>query len=131
MSYDRRTLLVTTSLAVAAVGLSACRPGPPPEVDPSAAGITLPLTEIPVGGGVVLGDNPYVVTQPNAGEVKAFSNVCTHQACPVSRIDETDIVCDCHGSRFSITDGSVTSGPASEPLPSYPVRVDGDTVHVN
>lgn len=131
MPYDRRTLLFTTSLAVAAVGLSSCRASGPTEPDPSAEALSMPLAEVPVGGGVILTDDPYVVTQPTAGEVKAFSNVCTHQHCPLSRVDGSEIICDCHGSRFSISDGSVTNGPARDPLPSYPARVEGDTVHVN
>ncbi len=130
MSYDRRTVLLTASLAAAAVGLGSCRSGPDGP-DPDAAPATVSLDEIPVGGALILPDAPYVVSQPTAGEVKAFTNLCTHQHCPVSRIDGADIVCDCHGSRFSIDDGSVVNGPASEPLTTYPASLDGDTVTVN
>ena len=38
--------------------------------------------------------------------------------------------CACHGSDFS-EDGSVTNGPASEPLPWYEVRVEGGDVVVD
>jgi Rieske Fe-S protein len=40
------------------------------------------------------------------------------------------INCPCHGSRFSITDGSVVQGPATTPLPAYPVKVSGAEVTV-
>src|SRR5699024_8514683 len=106
--YTRRSLLISSGLAAAAVGLVGCGPGEPPALPTEP--VTIPLAKVPVGGGVVLTDAAYVVTQPSAGEVKAFTKICTHQHCPVARIDGTDIVCDCHGSRFSITDGSVTNG---------------------
>ena len=41
--------------------------------------------EIPVGGGKVFEALKVVVTQPTAGDFKAFSAVCTHQACTVGR----------------------------------------------
>ena len=38
-----------------------------------------------------------MITQPKEGEFKAFSSICTHQACPVATVTDT-INCDCHGS---------------------------------
>lgn len=84
--------------------------------------------DVPVGGGVILEDSPYLVTQPTEGEYKAFSKVCTHQGCPVSEIKGESIKCFCHGSEFSITDGSVTQGPADKPLDAVNANVSGDTI---
>lgn len=86
--------------------------------------------EVPVGGGVILQDADYVVTQPEKGTYKAFSKKCTHQGCPVSQIVDKEIVCNCHGSHFSISDGSVLSGPADEPLPEAKTTVAGGKVVV-
>jgi Rieske Fe-S protein len=86
------------------------------------------LADIPVGGGTVLADQGVVLTQPSAGTVKGFSSVCTHQGCTVASVSGGTINCPCHGSRYAITDGSVTAGPAPRPLPPVPVTVDGDTV---
>jgi Rieske Fe-S protein len=87
-------------------------------------------SKVPVGGGVILDDADYVITQPKAGEFKAFSKICTHQNCPVTAIEGRTISCQCHGSKFSIEDGSVQSGPATRPLPEAEVTVAGDEVVV-
>lgn len=70
---------------------------------------------VPIGGGKIF-DGQVVVTQPKAGTYQAFSAVCTHQGCTVSRVEDEVISCPCHGSQFDISDGSVVQGPASEPL---------------
>ena len=87
-------------------------------------------SEVPVGGGVILDDADYVITQPTAGEFKAFSKICTHQRCPLTPVNEGTNHCQCHNSRFSIEDGSPQSGPATEPLPAAEVEVAGDQVVV-
>jgi len=84
--------------------------------------------DVPVGGGVILGVAKVVVTQPSEGEFKGFSSTCTHQGCQVSSVTSDAILCACHNSSFSIDDGSVLGGPATAPLPSVAVAVDGDQV---
>ncbi|WP_432053554.1 Rieske (2Fe-2S) protein [Streptomyces sp. bgisy022] len=93
------------------------------------AGAALATTaEIPEGGGKVFADQKVVVTQPSAGEFKAFSANCTHRGCAVQSVADGVINCPCHNSNFSITDGSVRGGPAPKPLPSVPITVDGDSI---
>lgn len=87
-------------------------------------------SDIPEGGGKVFADQKMVVTQPTAGEFKAFSSTCTHQGCAVKSISDGVINCPCHHSSFSITDGSVKSGPATKPLPVMEITVDGDSIKV-
>jgi Rieske Fe-S protein len=97
--------------------------------DNAAAGAALTTTaDIPEGGGKVFGDKKVVVTQPAAGDFKAFSAVCTHQGCAVKSVQDGVIHCPCHNSNFSITDGSVKSGPATKALPSVPIKVSGDSI---
>jgi Rieske Fe-S protein len=72
-----------------------------------------------------------VVTQPTSGQFKAFSAVCTHQGCIVAKVESGSIVCTCHQSHFSITDGSVQSGPAPSALPSKTVTVNGTSLSVS
>ncbi|MFI9583213.1 Rieske (2Fe-2S) protein [Streptomyces sp. NPDC052236] len=83
-------------------------------------------SEIPEGGGKVIGD--VVVTQPTAGEFRAFSSKCTHQGCAVKGIANGVINCPCHNSEFSVTDGSVKKGPATTALPPASITVAGDSI---
>ncbi|SDE51506.1 Rieske (2Fe-2S) protein [Auraticoccus monumenti] len=107
---------------------------PSATASPSAAaptgGVQVAAAQVPVGGGTILEDADYVVTQPEAGQFKAFSKICTHQGCPVSDVAESEIVCFCHGSAFSISDGSVLRGPADQPLAETPVTASGDQLSI-
>lgn len=106
--------------------------GAPPSPDPETAPAPSPeesvatVDEVPVGGGVVLAGAAVVLTQPEEGGFRAFSTTCTHEGCPVDEVVGGEIVCPCHGSRFSIADGSRTAGPATDPLEEYPVTVTGE-----
>ena len=82
--------------------------------------------DVPIGGGIIAGD--LVITQPESGQYRAFSKVCTHQGCDVSRVDGGVIICPCHNSEFSIRDGSPQSGPARQALPETKVTLDGDNI---
>jgi 3-phenylpropionate/trans-cinnamate dioxygenase ferredoxin component len=56
----------------------------------------------------------------------AFDDLCTcaEQACPLSGglLTGTTLMCQCHGSRFDITTGAVTDGPATDALTMYEVQ---------
>ena len=86
------------------------------------------VSEIPVGGGKVFTAAQVVVTQPAAGQFRAFSAVCTHAQCLVDRVAMGTIDCPCHGSRFSVKDGSVAAGPAPSPLPPRNIAVHGGKI---
>ncbi|HSA49886.1 MAG TPA: Rieske (2Fe-2S) protein [Yinghuangia sp.] len=154
----RRKVLAVSAAAVGAVALTACgsddkdsssstaeaageqtagqQPSGPAEspagnggAGGGAAGKPLAKTsEIPVGGGKVFGSEKVVVTQPTAGTFKAFSATCTHQGCLVSEVADGNIDCKCHGSMFSVTDGSVTKGPATRALPEKQIATSGDQI---
>jgi Rieske Fe-S protein len=96
-----------------------------------AGGTTVSTSDVPVGGGTILAADMVVVTQPAEGDFKAFSAVCTHQGCPVQTVSEGTINCSCHGSKFSVEDGSVVNGPATSPLTGLAASVDGGTVTVS
>ncbi|MFE5892879.1 Rieske (2Fe-2S) protein [Streptomyces sp. NPDC056468] len=94
-----------------------------------AGGAALAKTaDIPEGGGKVFSDEKVVVSQPAAGDYKAFSTICTHQNCPMTDLKEDTLSCACHGSQFSVLDGSVKKGPATQPLAAKQISVSGDSI---
>jgi nitrite reductase/ring-hydroxylating ferredoxin subunit len=101
--------------------------------DPAADAL-VPTADVPVGGGVILGTRNVVVTQPKKGEFEGFSATCTHQGCILASVGSGTINCGCHGSQFSITDGSNVAGPNGTPagsvaaLPKVTVQVKGANV---
>lgn len=84
--------------------------------------------KVPVGGGVILASAGIVVTQPKKGMFEGFSSTCTHRGCTLHDVTGGTINCVCHGSKFSIEDGSVVNGPATSPLPKKPVKADGSGI---
>ena len=97
-----------------------------------AQGSALATTsEIPVGSGKIFTSEKVVVTQPNSGDFKAFSAVCTHMGCIVSTISNGTIDCPCHGSQYSIATGDVVAGPAPRPLPAKQIRVSGGSIFLD
>ncbi|AXE84401.1 Rieske (2Fe-2S) protein [Streptomyces sp. Go-475] len=94
-----------------------------------AGGAALAKTaDIPEGSGKIFKDEKVVVSQPAAGDFKAFSTICTHQNCPMVDLKDDIISCTCHGSQFSVLDGSVKKGPAVKPLEAKQVTVKGDSI---
>lgn len=135
----RQTFRAAGVVGAAAVGvgtLSAC--GSAQDAANQAAGAAssavsqvIKAAEIPVGGGKVFEAISTVVTQPTAGEYKAFSSVCTHQGCQVGGVSNGVITCPCHGSQFDAATGAVKQGPATQPLPEKSVTVNGDGITVS
>lgn len=66
------------------------------------------------------------------GRVYAIGDVCTHLRCPLSEgeLDGDLVVCPCHGSMFDVPTGEVRGGPAIDPVPSYPVTVEGGEIRI-
>lgn len=139
IQVSRKTVLAGAGVGVAAAALAACSSGSDSSSSESssessgsssessaAAGEALTTTgDVPVGSGVIVGKT--VVTQPTAGEYKAFSAVCTHQGCLVNKVADGTIDCPCHGSKFSL-DGQVVNGPAKKPLEPVNITVQGESI---
>jgi Rieske Fe-S protein len=145
---SRRAVLATCVIAVAGVGCASC--GSSSNGSPAAASspqasaptssaadgpvfsiVVAQTKDVPVGGGLILQDHPVVLTQPTAGVFKAFTSICTHQGCGVSSVGNGTIDCHCHGSRFSMVDGSVVHGPAAQSLTVVPVTVAGGQISIS
>jgi Rieske Fe-S protein len=121
-----------TGCSMAAVPFDATNAGaiphdeevPEPSQAPNGQAVAVQVastTDIPVGGGMVILKDNIVVTQPVAGQFKAFAAVCPHVGCLLDKVANGTINCPCHGSTFRISDGGVVTGPATRPL--TPVRV--------
>ncbi|GGD26238.1 Rieske (2Fe-2S) protein [Nocardioides daphniae] len=122
---SRRSVLASGATAAAVPMVAGCGEDEPvtaPE-PPKADTELLKTSDVPVGGCAVVSALKLVVTQPSEGQFKAFSSLCTHQGCEVSSSSDGEIPCTCHGSRFSLTDGSVIKGPAEVPLEEVAVEV--------
>jgi Rieske Fe-S protein len=134
---SRRSVLAGTAgaagaagVAMLGVGLVGCAADPEPPGSTAQEPTTVRAADVPVGGGTVVDSAAVVVTQPVAGEFKAFNATCTHQGCIVVRVENGAIICPCHNSRFSATDGSVMSGPATKGLAAKEVTAAGDTLTI-
>ena len=98
--------------------------------DAATSGEIGTTADVPVGGGTVFQKEKVVVTQPTEGDFKAFTAVCTHAQCVVADVSDGSINCPCHGSQFSIEDGSVVGGPAPAALSTVEITVSGDQIVV-
>ena len=81
---------------------------------------------------VEAGGNPIVLAEVD-GELVAFLNECPHVGCVMDdgEIAGGEVICSAHGSCFDLKTGEVLQGPATEGLPVYEVRVEGDDVQVS
>ncbi|CAM5709562.1 Rieske 2Fe-2S domain-containing protein [Streptomyces afghaniensis] len=144
---SRRTIVAAAGAAGLTVALTACgsedkasdssteqgggatNDGGGASTGAGAGGAALAKTsDIPEGSGKIFKDEKVVVSQPTAGDYKAFSTICTHRDCPMVDLKDDIISCTCHGSRFSVLDGSVKKGPAVEPLEAKKISVNGDSI---
>jgi Rieske Fe-S protein len=115
------TTPATSGTATSAGGSTATSSAP-------AAGALAATSQVPDGGGKIIDGKNIVITQPQSGSFKAFTAICTHQGCIVSSVSNGTINCPCHGSKFSIKDGSVINGPAPSPLASIAIKVEGTSI---
>jgi len=89
--------------------------------------------EIPVGGVKVvrLEDQPVALFHLDDGYY-AMDDLCTHDGGPLAEgtLEGAVIECPRHGARFDVRSGAVLRLPATAPVPTYTVRVEGDEIQV-
>ena len=117
-------------VAVALAGCGGGSEGSAPAAVPTAGSTLATVDEVPVGGGIILGDEGIVITQPTQGDFKGFTSVCTHQGNTVTSVEGGLILCSFHGSSYSAATGQVEGGPAPSRLAEIAIKVDGDQVIV-
>lgn len=62
-----------------------------------------------------------------AGSFCATQAECTHQGGPLSegKLEGSTVTCPWHGAQFNVCTGAVLRGPATEPVKTYRVIVEG------
>lgn len=100
---------------------------PPPEGGATVAALDQAgFLEITVNGKAVT-----VLRNPEKqSEILAINTKCTHNGCNVSwKKDSKEFACPCHGAKFKAT-GAVAQAPATKPLATYQVKVEGEKINV-
>jgi 3-phenylpropionate/trans-cinnamate dioxygenase ferredoxin component len=91
------------------------------------------LADLPAEGalGVEVAGHPVCVVRAE-GEVYALQDVCSHEEVPLSEGEVYDHTVECwlHGSCFDLRTGKPTGPPATKPVPTYEVKIDGADVLV-
>jgi 3-phenylpropionate/trans-cinnamate dioxygenase ferredoxin component len=92
------------------------------------------LSDLPGEGalGVDIGGIPVALVR-TGDEVFALYDVCSHEEVPLSEGEIYDHTLECwlHGSCFDVRTGKPTGPPATKPVPTYPVQIEGADVYVS
>jgi 3-phenylpropionate/trans-cinnamate dioxygenase ferredoxin subunit len=91
------------------------------------------LSDVPEEGAIRVDlDGKPICIARSQGEVFAVSDICSHADVSLSEGDVEDGTVECwlHGSRFDLRSGRPTGLPATKPVATYPVTVEGDDVLV-
>jgi len=80
---------------------------------------------------VTLGEEDILLANVD-GKIHAVSDLCSHADASLSDgyIEEGEVECPLHGSRFNLTTGEALNLPADEPLKVYEIKVEGDDIFV-
>jgi 3-phenylpropionate/trans-cinnamate dioxygenase ferredoxin component len=64
------------------------------------------------------------------GHLYAFDDTCTHLGCSLAmgKLEGTTVTCRCHGSQFDVTSGAVIRGPATRPVRTRLVQLEGEAL---
>ena len=83
----------------------------------------------PTGG--MAGDTPVLLLRHD-GHLHALHDRCSHRGCLLSagQVEGESVTCPCHGSRFSLGDGSIERGPATARQPVFEARENDGRIEV-
>lgn len=91
------------------------------------------LSDIPEEGAIrVEFEGTPICLARSGGEVFAISDLCSHADVSLAEgdIEDGEVECWLHGSRFNLRTGQPSGLPATKPVATYPVTVEGDDVLV-
>ncbi|PCJ28795.1 MAG: hypothetical protein COA97_00185 [Flavobacteriales bacterium] len=99
--------------------------------DPAFNVISVPGGWTYVNGG----SRGIIIYRVSNDQFNAYDRHCTYDSnnsCALVSVDASNIIGldDCCGSKFLLTDGSVTNGPANLPLKQYQTSFDGQVLRI-
>jgi nitrite reductase/ring-hydroxylating ferredoxin subunit len=67
------------------------------------------------------------------GDLCATEATCTHRQGPLGEgtLEGSTVTCPWHGSQFNVCTGAVLRGPATQPLRTYSVTIEGELGRVD
>ena len=93
------------------------------------------ISDLPAVGAVParIGAQTIAIVRDSAGDIHAIDDTCSHANVSLSEgdVEDGEIECWLHGSRFDLRSGKPTGLPATAPIAVYPVKIDGDDVFVS
>lgn len=104
----------------------------PPKSNAQDAQVIIDKDQIPPGTAkeVLYNDIPLVIINRRGSGFIALSRVCTHLGCLVGYDSfNNKLVCPCHAGEFDL-EGNVLAGPATKPLPRYPLKISSKQITI-
>jgi nitrite reductase/ring-hydroxylating ferredoxin subunit len=90
------------------------------------------LSEVPPGTmhPVDRGENHFMIVNLDGG-LFAVDRICTHETADLSTgfLLGSEVTCPLHLSRFDVKTGAVQNAPATRPLRTYKLKVEGTSVY--
>lgn len=96
--------------------------------------LACPVAEVPDDEAIALTVGGQAIALTRQGdEFFAVEDECSHEQVPLSEgeVENCEIECFLHGSRFDLRTGKPTCLPATEPVALFPVEVRGESVYVD
>ena len=93
------------------------------------------VDDLPMVGAVQveIGAKKVAIVRDSAGDIHAIDDTCSHANVSLSEgdVEDGEIECWLHGSRFDLRSGEPTGLPAVTPIAVYPVKINGGDVFVS
>ena len=87
------------------------------------------IDAVPPGSALLVGDTTVFNV---AGSFCATQAKCTHRGGPLNEgtLEGSTVTCPWHGTQYNVCTGAVLRGPATEPVKTYRVIIEGETGRV-
>ena len=95
----------------------------------------IPMDEVPSGTMKVISVAGITLAIIHTNDAfYAIDDTCSHEKCSLGEagiLDETRIICGCHGASFDIRTGKVLSLPATKDIHTYPVFIENNMICIS